>query len=210
MPNYSFPASEFAQRREKIYDAIGDQAVAVLQGADVSAAMGRFRQYNEFYYFTGIEVSHAYVVMDGRSRQTTLFLPRDSQIQKEHDDPVPSADNPELAIEISGAEKVSAVELLGNVLSGASVVYTPFKPGQGAGASYGSLNGWTTRVAADPWDGRLSRAAHFIDTLRRRFPTSSSGTCCLPSSTCGWSRAPGRSTCAAGPVSSRRSASARP
>lgn len=170
MSNPWFPASEFAHRREKIYDAIGDSAVAVMQGADVSASMSRFRQYNEFYYLTGIEVSHAYLVMDGRRRETTLLLPRDSQIQKEHDDPVPSVDNPELALAISGADRVWPVESLGRCLNGVEVVYTPFKAGQAGGASYGSLNGWNERVAADPWDGRLCRARHFIDLLGRRCP----------------------------------------
>ena len=34
------------------------------------------RQTNEFYYLCGIETPHAYLVLDGRDRKVTLFLPR--------------------------------------------------------------------------------------------------------------------------------------
>jgi len=45
-----------------------------------------------------------------------------------------------------------------------------YRPGQGASATYGSLASWQTSVTADPWDGRLSRSANFIDLMRRRHP----------------------------------------
>jgi Xaa-Pro aminopeptidase len=33
------------------------------------------RQTNEFYYLCGIETPHAYLVLDGRNRKVTLYLP---------------------------------------------------------------------------------------------------------------------------------------
>ncbi len=165
-----FPAEELAQRRERLFDAIGDQAVAVIQGADNPQAMRRFRQYNEFYYFTGIEVAHAYVVMDGKTRKTTLYLPRESQISKEHDSAVPSADNVEYTIKLTGVDGVRGVESLGPQLQRPGVVYAPFRPGQGFNMTYGTLSSWQTGVTADPWDGQLTRSAQFIDKLRNRYP----------------------------------------
>ena len=60
-----FPAEEFAQRRTRILDAIGPNAIALLQGAASPLAYVRFRQSNEFYYLSGIEIPHAYLLIDG-------------------------------------------------------------------------------------------------------------------------------------------------
>ena len=70
-----FPPEEFAARRAKVYDAIGDEAFAVVQGAPSPPGYTRFRQSNEFYYLCGIEVPHAYLLLDGKTKKATLFLP---------------------------------------------------------------------------------------------------------------------------------------
>lgn len=48
-----FPPEEFAERREKVYDAIGTGGVAVLQGDPTPRGYVKFRQSNEFYYLSG-------------------------------------------------------------------------------------------------------------------------------------------------------------
>ncbi|MEX0602690.1 MAG: aminopeptidase P N-terminal domain-containing protein, partial [Bacteroidota bacterium] len=50
-----FPPEEFGQRRAKVYDAIGQESVALIQGAPSPAGYVRFRQSNEFYYLCGVE-----------------------------------------------------------------------------------------------------------------------------------------------------------
>src|SRR5580765_9049423 len=69
----SAPPEEFAARRAKVFAAIGD-GVAVLEGAAEYPAYVRFRQNNQFFYLTGVEVPRAIVLLDGHSKQTTLFL----------------------------------------------------------------------------------------------------------------------------------------
>jgi Xaa-Pro aminopeptidase len=59
-----FPAAEFAARRARVREAIGPRAAAVLQGAALSGGFEVFRQANEFYYLSGIEVPHAYLLID--------------------------------------------------------------------------------------------------------------------------------------------------
>src|SRR5689334_23914605 len=70
----AFPPEEFAAHREKLMAAIGD-GVAVLQGAAETGTYVAFRQNNHFYYLTGVEVPRAIVVVDGKAKTTTLFLP---------------------------------------------------------------------------------------------------------------------------------------
>src|SRR6185503_18167119 len=69
----AFPPEEFAARRAKVLTAIGD-GVAVLEGSTEYPAYVRFRQNNQFFYLTGVEVPRAIVLLDGRTKQTTLFL----------------------------------------------------------------------------------------------------------------------------------------
>lgn len=170
MPPLDFTAEEFRARRERVFEAIGEQAVGVLQGADNSQGLSPFRQYNEFYYVCGIEVPHAYLLLNGNSRRSVLFLPRESQIGKEHDREVPSADNPDYARALSGVDEVRGVEDLGPHFENGGVVYTPFRHGQGFNMTDGSASFWYSGVLADPWDGRFHRAAQFVHKLRSRYP----------------------------------------
>src|SRR4051794_23862868 len=78
----AFPPEEFAAHREKLIAAIGD-GVAVLEGAAETPSYLAFRQGNHFYYLTGVEVPRAIVVIDGRTRTTTLFVaPRDERLER--------------------------------------------------------------------------------------------------------------------------------
>ena len=78
----AFPPEEFAARRTRVMAAIGD-GVAVLQGATELPSYLAFRQNNHVYYLTGVEVPRAIVLIDGRSRRTTLFLPpRDERMER--------------------------------------------------------------------------------------------------------------------------------
>ena len=70
-----FPPDEFKARWAKVFDAIGKDAVAVLQGVSLTNGYTMPRQHNSFYYLSGIETPGAYLLLDGRSRKVTLYLP---------------------------------------------------------------------------------------------------------------------------------------
>ncbi len=71
-----FTTREFAARRAKIYDAIGRDGIALMQGLPSVHSSAVFRQSNEFYYVTGVVVPHALVLLDGAARRTILYLPK--------------------------------------------------------------------------------------------------------------------------------------
>ena len=170
MAQTDFGADELRARREKLIEAIGDQAITVLQGDEDSPGMGSFRQGNEFYYLCGIEVPHAYLLVNGKSRRSTLFLPHASQVNAEHDQAVPSADAPDLVKALAGVDDVRGTEALGSHVQHGKVAYTLLRPGQGFNMTSGSISSWYSGVLADPWDGRPHRAAQFIADLQRRCP----------------------------------------
>ena len=111
-----FPPEEFQARWAIVYDRIGDHGVAMIQGAPKANGFLVPRQSNEFYYLCGIEAPHAYLVLDGRDRKATLFLPpRDARLE--------SAEGKVIA------EQAQLATHRGNVTIAVSVVSQPYRLG---------------------------------------------------------------------------------
>src|SRR5215469_7818189 len=68
-----FPPDEYAARRAKVMEKIGD-AVAILQGTTERPGEQPLRQSNQFFYVCGVVEPRAILVIDGKSKRTTLFL----------------------------------------------------------------------------------------------------------------------------------------
>jgi Xaa-Pro aminopeptidase len=171
-----FTPEEFAQRRNKVYDAIGVNALAVVQGAPSPAGYVRFRQSNEFYYLCGIEVPHAYLLLDGAARRAVLYLPHYNEARERGEGKVLAAEDTKLVTELSGVDAVYGVEALGEHLArfarsaDKQTLFVPFSPAEGFATSRDLALRAIGDLAADPWDGRPSREGHFIDLLHTRFP----------------------------------------
>lgn len=170
-----FTAEDFQQRREAVYDAIGSN-IAVIQGAEDVQGFIVFRQSNTFYYLSGLEVASAYMVLDGRSRTTTLYLPHRDAARERGGGPIISYEDDALARQITGVETVQPIEKMGSDLSQylwyspAPALFTPHSPDEKYLQSRDEmLDGFGRRVA-DSWDARPSKAGHFIHLLRTRYP----------------------------------------
>ena len=70
-----FPAEEFRSRHAKVFEQIGATAVAVVQGMPQTEGFTLPRQHNTFYYLSGIETPGAYLLLDGRTKKVTIYLP---------------------------------------------------------------------------------------------------------------------------------------
>ena len=68
-----FPAEEFAARRDKVIAQIGD-GVAIVLGATEPPGEMPFRQNSQAFYLSGVVEPRAIVLIDGRTKQTTVFL----------------------------------------------------------------------------------------------------------------------------------------
>lgn len=170
-----FPPEEFAVRRNAVYDAIGRDAVAVIQGAPSPVGYVRFRQSNEFYYLCGIESPHAYLLLDGATRRATLYLPHRNDARERSEGKVLSYEDAELIRKLSGVDAVSSTDLLaehlGRYARGSALkLFTPFAPPEGFAVSRDLAVRANADIASDPWDGRASREGHFTGLLKNRFP----------------------------------------
>ncbi len=172
-----FTAAEFEARRAKIFDEIGNAAIALIQGAPGSEGFEVFRQSNEFYYLTGLETPHSYLLLDGRSRKATAYLPhRDEALERQTGEFLDAEDGP-LVAKLTGVDEVHGVEALARHLARAQlrppppVLYVPFSPPEGAGGSRDELLRHRAGIASDPWDGRPSRSGHMLQRLHSQFPS---------------------------------------
>ena len=170
-----FPPQEFAERRANVFDRMGADGVVVMQGEPTPRGYTRFRQSNEFYYLTGIEVAHAMLIMDGASRVTTLYLPHRNEGRERGEGHVLSAEDADLIRELSGIDRVSATEQfaedLGRFMRRGNVptLYVQLQPAEGVAESRDLGLRHVADRLSDPWDGRPSREANFVRLLNERF-----------------------------------------
>jgi Xaa-Pro aminopeptidase len=170
-----FPPEEFAARRARIYDTIGANGLALLQGAPSPSGYTRFRQSNEFYYVSGIEVPHAYLLLDGGSRSAALYLPHRNGRRESSEGKLFSAEDAEEIKRLSGIDAVYGVDQLGEHLSRSArrreaALFTPLSPAEGFAMSRDLALRAVGDRTADPFDGTGSREGLLVQSLRARFP----------------------------------------
>jgi Xaa-Pro aminopeptidase len=170
-----FPAEEFGARRARLFEKIGD-GVAILEGTAERPGEQPFRQGNQFYYLTGVAEPRAIAVLDGRTKETTIFLlpasPTDVSSKYGPGALYPQDDSAHRL----GVASVLAREQFGKVLDAIAkqgrILYTPFRP-----EVLGSASSYDTQLLSrlnheDPWDGRPSREEAFRLKLMGAAPRS--------------------------------------
>ncbi len=163
-------AAGYRERRRRVLERLETDAVAVVAGGPQDNGLRLFRQTNDFYYLSGVESPQSYLLLDRRNNTTALFLPHQTERERDEAGPIPSVESAGEVIAASGVDEVLGVEKLATRLESAPRIYTPFREGAG------SMTSWDTHAAgrrarySDPWDGTTDRFAHFIELLRRRFP----------------------------------------
>jgi Xaa-Pro aminopeptidase len=170
-----FPPEEFAARRAKVMEQIGD-GVAILQGTTERPGEQPLRQNNQFFYLTGVVEPRAIVTIDARTKKTTLYLqPKNDRRERRMLGPALSP-GPEAATSIGidavlpRDEFTRAVEAFAR---DARVIYTPFRPEVLGEASSSDPAALWRATKADPWDGRISREEQFVQKLKALAPLAS-------------------------------------
>ncbi|HST23284.1 MAG TPA: aminopeptidase P N-terminal domain-containing protein [Blastocatellia bacterium] len=162
-----FPSEEFAARREKVMTQIGD-GVAILQGTTERPGEQPLRQSNQFYYLCGVNEPRAILVIDGKTKRSTLYLYGGADRRERM---FGSALYPgEAAAKATGIESVLAREELAKALEAFAreerTIYTPFRPEVLGNASSSDVIALARNTKDDPWDGRPSREEVFIQKLK--------------------------------------------
>jgi len=172
-----FSIENFTERRTKILEAIGNNAIALIQGASGQAGFSIFRQSNTFYYLTGLETDHAYLLLNGKNKQTTLYLPHRDEGRERGQGKILSAEDEALVKRLTGVDKVKGYEYLssdllrtGLIKSAPPLLYTPLSPAETGNDSRDELLYGQARAASDPWDGSITKEALFVQKINSHFP----------------------------------------
>ncbi|MGM0586967.1 MAG: aminopeptidase P N-terminal domain-containing protein [Bacteroidota bacterium] len=169
-----FPAEEFTDRRDRVYDQIGSQAIAVLAGAPAPDGYEHFRQYNSFYYLTGVEAPHAYLILDGQKREATLYLSARDERREYGEGKVLAAEDETLIREGTGIDHVKSVdELLSDLRSvrdrsSTQALYVQQAPLEKQAMTRSMAHRKWEDVDRDPLDQRQPRYQHINRQLQKR------------------------------------------
>ena len=171
----AFPAEEFAARRAQVFEKIGD-SVAIIEGTTERPGEQPFRQANQFFYLTGVMEPRAIALLDGRTKETTIFLLAEKPLD------VSSKYGPgalypgDESARLLGVTRVSSREDLTAMVAAIGregrPIYTPFRP-----ETLGSASSYDTTLLnrlnhEDPWDGRPGREEMFRLHLMEAAPRS--------------------------------------
>jgi len=165
-----FPPEEFASRRNRVFDEIGQDAIAVLQAAPPARGFQPWRQVTDFYYLSGVEVPQALLVLDGTERKTILYLPPADPGIERGEGPCQATIGHEALRELCGLEETKEVATLAEDIRKAKVIYTVLGPSENWSSSRWGERAADRAVASDPWDASTSRTGRFLDRLRVHNP----------------------------------------
>lgn len=169
-----YPPEEFVERREALANGLQDGLV-LLFGRTMPTIASRFRQDNDFYYFTGNEDMNAIFVMDVPTREAHLFLPTQSDRDIQSDGRNWLAD-PEGAAERWGFASVRPVERLGMFLArrrgsaGPQTLWVRLSERDEVSQGRGNKAQNLARRFDNPFGGPPSEDAWWATTIRQRYP----------------------------------------
>jgi len=170
-PNWKyFKASDFAARRARLMEQIGD-GVAVLQGAELPEAFVKFRQDNNFYYLSGVEVPHAMLIIDGRAKAATLLVPDQISGDIKEEAVIKPGPDMEKIYQIESIRSTNdAVDILQYYASTGRSFYLVSTPEEVAAFSGDRSMRLRVERMKDPFDGRMSKEVNFYRKIKEYFP----------------------------------------
>ena len=169
-----FPPEEFAARRSEVMARIGD-GVAIILGTPEPAGEMPFRQNSQCFYLTGVAEPRAGVIIDGRTKKTTVFLQQRTARQETSRDGPGLNPGPETAAVLGVDAVLPRAEFTAAITAIANDhrrIYTPFAAEVLGSQSQGDPTKLWTANKQDAWDGRDSREATFIVRLKDAAPQS--------------------------------------
>ena len=162
----TFTADEFKSRRMKLAKEIESNAIAIFQGAPSETGYVKFRQYNEFYYLTGIETAHAYVLIKGGTGETSLYLPHKNPRRERSEGPLMSSEDIDEVKKMNGVDNVYPTEMMSEHLwrmrmRSKPIVYLYQTPPERHAESRDLLLRYEGDIQNDPWDHTEPRYKNF-------------------------------------------------
>ncbi len=163
---------DFMKRRTTLMEQAKTGIIILFGEADRPTAQ-RFRQDNDFYYFSGIEDVNAILAMIPGSRETALFLPRLTEWEVKTngknllDDPA--------AFKKTGLDEIFPLDYLGKYIAIKSVklertFHVRLSAADSVGCSRRETEIFAARRARNSFNDQVSLNKHRIEKLKKEFP----------------------------------------
>ncbi len=163
-----FTAEEFQSRRNTIAAAIGENAHLLITSAPPVPADHPVQD-ALFYYFCGLETCHSYLLVNGQTGHTSLFLPSRDTMDGELQHKLGFEDADLIRQRLKIDHVASSAELTA-ALSDVTLLFTPLVELEGGGATRFSANGCARRCEEEAWDQAEPRHKRLLRLLAERFP----------------------------------------
>jgi len=166
-----FEKEEYVARREKLMDQIPD-GLLIIRGAAMPGSFTQFYQYNNFMYLSGIEIPDVVLVIDGRKRESTLFLTISESFARSEGIDLRVVRDPK---SLTGIEHVLPAEeftsFLDRSVKDCKTIYLPFSSNElMAEVSREKNRSLQKSMTEDEWDGRETREIQFVNLLEKKYP----------------------------------------
>ena len=163
-----FTPNELSQRRHTIAATVGAGAHLLIASAPPVPHDERVQDAN-FYYFTGLGTCHTFLLVDGGSGRSRLFLPSRDTMDGEPGNRL-GFEDADLIRERVGVDEVAATTELAAALAGVNTLFVPQAEVEGGGATRFVANACAKRRAEHEWDQAEPSHQRLIRLLRERFP----------------------------------------
>ena len=169
----AFPPAEFAARRARVMQSLGD-GVAILQGTTERRGESPLRQSNQFFYLTGVVEPRAFLIIDGKTHQSTLFLASRTAARQRMIGPyLDVGDSSARAIGVDAiAPRDSFSAAVARIAGEQRRIFTPLRPEVLGEESSGDVQAFMRATKNDLWDGHPSREDAFLAHLKTAAPSS--------------------------------------
>ena len=165
-----FSPDDFAARRARVMEQIGD-GIAILLAADNNEGYIQFRQDNNFYYLSGVEVPGAVLVLNGKTKTSVLMIPDNVPVDLK--DEAIIKPGKEAAVQYKVSSVISKSAMTSYLLHFSQLgqpFYIVMAPEETIEMSRDRCLDLRAERLSDPWDGRIAKEVNFFNKLKERFP----------------------------------------
>lgn len=164
-----FTHEEFRRRRQTLAGQVGPDAHVLIAGAPSQPGL-HASQDATFYYFTGLDVLQAYVLIDGKDGTSTLFLPTRDDMDADQNDRV-GFEDADLVRRRLRVDAVKPLDQMADDLLTVSKLYLHFSEPEGGAVTRFLANGNAKHRARQEWDGAEPNHERLIRKLKAQFPS---------------------------------------
>lgn len=166
---------EYGKRRKALMEQVKTGMIILFADA-VQPPAARFRQDNDFYYFTGCDDMNAILVMTAKTHETALFLPRLSQREMKMSGKNLLEEPLLAALKKTGLSGIYPLDYFNEYFArngekAGGTLYIRLSPADTVAYNRRETRIFEARRARNPFNGQISLNQYRINKLKKLYPS---------------------------------------